>query len=137
MMTMKIGRNEQCPCGSGKKYKLCCLGRPVSTNQGPPPSPRFRFEPGSYGAPGAFIPSIGCLEQWKPNAWRYHFVLVKLDVECRQEAEAVLVATEDLNQAFDDEAALTGQGVAECLKALGYSRVEGFNIVNQAATPVA
>jgi preprotein translocase subunit SecA len=23
----KIGRNERCPCGSGKKYKKCC-GRP-------------------------------------------------------------------------------------------------------------
>lgn len=23
----KIGRNERCPCGSGKKYKLCCLGK--------------------------------------------------------------------------------------------------------------
>ena len=22
----KIGRNEQCPCGSGKKYKFCCIG---------------------------------------------------------------------------------------------------------------
>jgi hypothetical protein len=22
----KIGRNEPCPCGSGKKYKHCCLG---------------------------------------------------------------------------------------------------------------
>lgn len=22
---MKIGRNEKCPCGSGKKYKKCCL----------------------------------------------------------------------------------------------------------------
>jgi hypothetical protein len=22
---MKVGRNEQCPCGSGKKYKRCCL----------------------------------------------------------------------------------------------------------------
>ena len=21
----KIGRNEKCPCGSGKKYKRCCL----------------------------------------------------------------------------------------------------------------
>jgi hypothetical protein len=21
------GRNEQCPCGSGKKYKVCCLGK--------------------------------------------------------------------------------------------------------------
>lgn len=24
---MKIGRNEPCPCGSGKKYKNCCLNR--------------------------------------------------------------------------------------------------------------
>ena len=22
---MKIGRNEPCPCGSGRKYKKCCL----------------------------------------------------------------------------------------------------------------
>jgi len=24
---MKIGRNEVCPCGSGKKYKRCCAGK--------------------------------------------------------------------------------------------------------------
>lgn len=24
-MTRKIGRNEPCPCGSGRKYKRCCL----------------------------------------------------------------------------------------------------------------
>ena len=23
----KIGRNNPCPCGSGKKYKKCCLGK--------------------------------------------------------------------------------------------------------------
>jgi len=23
-MTKKIGRNDPCPCGSGKKYKSCC-----------------------------------------------------------------------------------------------------------------
>ncbi|RJQ28685.1 hypothetical protein C4565_03420 [Candidatus Parcubacteria bacterium] len=23
----KVGRNEPCPCGSGKKYKRCCLGK--------------------------------------------------------------------------------------------------------------
>src|SRR5579859_1391197 len=22
---MKLGRNDRCPCGSGKKYKHCCL----------------------------------------------------------------------------------------------------------------
>ena len=23
----KIGRNDPCPCGSGKKYKRCCLAK--------------------------------------------------------------------------------------------------------------
>jgi len=27
---MKIGRNERCPCGSGKKYKNCCLRKSSS-----------------------------------------------------------------------------------------------------------
>ena len=25
MSTTKIGRNDMCPCGSGLKYKKCCL----------------------------------------------------------------------------------------------------------------
>ena len=24
MQTVKAGRNDACPCGSGKKYKKCC-----------------------------------------------------------------------------------------------------------------
>ena len=28
---MKIGRNQPCPCGSGKKYKKCCLNKPAQT----------------------------------------------------------------------------------------------------------
>ena len=27
----KIGRNEPCPCGSGKKYKKCCASNSVLT----------------------------------------------------------------------------------------------------------
>ena len=27
--TPKIGRNDQCPCGSGKKFKKCCLGKGI------------------------------------------------------------------------------------------------------------
>ena len=23
----KVGRNDPCPCGSGKKYKKCCIGK--------------------------------------------------------------------------------------------------------------
>jgi len=26
-VTAKVGRNDPCPCGSGKKYKRCCIGK--------------------------------------------------------------------------------------------------------------
>lgn len=26
----KVGRNEKCPCGSGRKYKKCCLNKPTT-----------------------------------------------------------------------------------------------------------
>ena len=29
----KVGRNERCPCGSGKKYKKCCLGNRVASDK--------------------------------------------------------------------------------------------------------
>ena len=32
-MTQKLGRNDPCPCGSGKKYKHCC-GAPQAAQQG-------------------------------------------------------------------------------------------------------
>ncbi|HSX12160.1 MAG TPA: SEC-C metal-binding domain-containing protein [Rhabdochlamydiaceae bacterium] len=28
-MTSKVGRNDPCPCGSGKKFKKCCEERMV------------------------------------------------------------------------------------------------------------
>src|ERR1700733_471999 len=33
----KIGRNEPCPCGSGKKFKKCCLEKPRMKPVQPPP----------------------------------------------------------------------------------------------------
>ncbi len=38
---VKIGRNEPCPCGSGKKYKKCCLLLQNSTSQPNPPPTKF------------------------------------------------------------------------------------------------
>lgn len=26
-MNQKVGRNDPCPCGSGKKYKNCCMNQ--------------------------------------------------------------------------------------------------------------
>ena len=32
----KIGRDDPCPCGSGKKYKHCCLGKPALPDEKDP-----------------------------------------------------------------------------------------------------
>ena len=36
---MKVGRNDPCPCGSGKKYKQCCYGK-----EGPHTNPGGIFD---------------------------------------------------------------------------------------------
>ena len=33
--TVKVGRNDPCPCGSGLKYKKCCLGKDIQVNRDP------------------------------------------------------------------------------------------------------
>jgi methionyl aminopeptidase len=33
--TVKVGRNDPCPCGSGLKYKKCCLGKDMPVNRDP------------------------------------------------------------------------------------------------------
>jgi len=32
-MSEKIGRNDLCSCGSGKKYKKCCLGKVMESRE--------------------------------------------------------------------------------------------------------
>lgn len=33
MNDLKVGRNDPCPCGSGKKYKKCCINKPEFNHQ--------------------------------------------------------------------------------------------------------
>ncbi len=47
----KIRRNEPCPCGSGKKYKRCCLRRDAEDREVVNPFPCLRLHlPGAEGA---------------------------------------------------------------------------------------
>lgn len=32
-MEKKVGRNDLCPCGSGKKFKQCCMKHPTATGK--------------------------------------------------------------------------------------------------------
>ncbi len=56
-----IQRNDSCPCGSGRKFKKCCLLRSpgaVERTTG-----AFRFEPGSYGGPSGYMLSLACFSE--------------------------------------------------------------------------
>ncbi len=63
---MKAGRNDPCPCGSGKKYKKCCLAKDQAASMTqaaltpPPPS-------SSSVAPRRPVPSL--TEQYPERAW--------------------------------------------------------------------
>lgn len=58
----KIGRNASCPCGSGKKYKRCCLNvkaPPITSMKVKPPAMKYHFwrvglEDLTGGSPPAF-----------------------------------------------------------------------------------
>jgi methionyl aminopeptidase len=39
---MKVGRNDPCPCGSGFKYKKCCLGKETFSAPGKTKNLYFR-----------------------------------------------------------------------------------------------
>jgi hypothetical protein len=48
MACKKISRNDPCPCGSGKKFKNCCLGKGIdweARKRPPLPAPRPRSAP--------------------------------------------------------------------------------------------
>jgi len=48
----KVGRNDPCPCGSGKKYKKCCLNREYEQRQQAAGEQR-RMDEGGYSRPAA------------------------------------------------------------------------------------
>ncbi|MFA6101779.1 MAG: SEC-C metal-binding domain-containing protein [Victivallaceae bacterium] len=121
---MSVSRNEPCPCGSGKKYKKCCLNVKSAAES---PS-RFRFESGSYGGPGRqYMPSIISYEQITPEKWSEHFCLVN-PVQCFDSGDkASALAEADLN---DASAAKSDSGSDEdfamSLKNKGYMKVDNF-----------
>jgi len=71
------GRNDPCPCGSGKKYKKCCLGKTVNETAAipaEPPEPRF------YPAVTSYCTQAALEEALRPGGMvQIHpYVLIKL-----------------------------------------------------------
>jgi hypothetical protein len=131
-MPDKVGRNDPCPCGSGKKYKKCCMRSSEQEEPQPRPSPRFQFEPGSYGGSGSFMPSLACLEQTVPNKWEYYFVLVDPSRIHTEQSAAVSQAKKDLEAAFvQKQQSGSDYTVGEYLRDRGYVSVTDFRIVKE------
>ena len=137
----RIGRNEPCPCGSGRKFKVCCgvasQGAGTGDREGSatlgevgwtgPTGGRFRFEAGSYGGAGGYLPSIACLARDRQGKWAYHFVLVIPDA-LRDDAEAATIESgEHLFDAF--EGGPVPEAVVRRLKNVGYVSVTDFRVV--------
>lgn len=75
-----VGRNDPCPCGSGKKYKKCCWGKPnIFTPKLPPSQPdklKAQFE--SYNQV-ELVATLGGLQVYPPN----HCHTVRLELATR------------------------------------------------------
>jgi len=128
-MSKGIGRNDPCPCGSGKKYKKCCFGKEGHDAKVEVKS-KYRFEAGSYGEIGNFMPSIACLKLTQNGDWIYHFVLVNPNQVIPDEDQAVMQANDDLSVAFESKNKNgTDAALAMELKNKGYISVNDFNIV--------
>lgn len=124
---MKISRNDLCPCGSGKKFKKCCL---ASAGKQPmvQTAHRFRFEAGSYGgADKGFMPAVICYRRLDDGQWEDHFCLVNPTRSFGTEKTAAGAADVDLMQA---QAAKTQSqsdtAFAASLREKGYLNVQGF-----------
>ena len=129
-MTDQLKRNDPCPCGSGKKYKKCCLpvAAPVENqNQDKKENVGFSFEPGSYGNEGGFIPSIACVQE---PLMKYQFVIVHPEKQYAEKDQAAEQAELDLDEAFKiKESAGTEESLALALKEKGYVNLENFKII--------
>jgi len=66
----KVGRNAPCPCGSGKKYKKCCLGKTQPA-------------PGPANSPGADVLAEEGRLGWKMT--RSQFSGMRIQELCRQD----------------------------------------------------
>lgn len=67
----KVGRNDPCPCGSGKKFKKCCLN---SQRLDGPPSGLLQvdaqdFDPSTLEESGGDIPEYDPFVEPDPDQW--------------------------------------------------------------------
>ena len=122
-----IGRNDPCPCGSGKKYKKCCLNKPAPLSlswrkmrqtEGDLIPLLLQYTKEDYG-PGAIA------EAWDEfTLWRH----VPLDIEANPEVEAIFVYWLVFNWVPDNSERDDGERYPEEPVALHYLQHAGAGL---------
>src|ERR1043165_5831328 len=64
---MKVGRNDPCPCGSGKKFKKCCMGKTVVGGSPPPGGSGFSKRSSPLPPPRSATPHPPALAPPRPK----------------------------------------------------------------------
>ena len=64
-----VGRNDPCPCGSGRKFKKCCLGKPEAETQAVMPFQDRSFAYRHGGGADATVEVYDPLAAPDPKAW--------------------------------------------------------------------
>ena len=91
---MKLSRNDPCPCGSGKKYKQCCLQLAVvQTSTSPFTKPHD----------GAISKSLHWLKTHQRKGWQLAYdnlmqeLLIEEDLETLRQLDAETTEGIDIN----------------------------------------
>jgi hypothetical protein len=124
---MGFGRNNPCPCGSGKKYKKCCMIKSTTEQTTALPKGKFTYDPGSYGGPGrGYFPSLMCKKLTPFNTWENYYCLVKANSYFDQEDDAIMEAKDDLENA--KSSADNPVEFAQNLREKGYDKLDDFKL---------
>ena len=128
-MATKIGRNDLCPCNSGKKYKKCCLRKDQARTLAGPGPDRFRFEAGAYFQDdGTYCPAALSLERVS-DSWQPRFMLANPLNSLENREDAAAQASIHLDEAYEQKVATgTGEAAALMLHTLGYKALEDFQL---------
>ena len=126
----KTGRNEPCPCGSGKKYKRCCAQKITGPTPQLPPQGEYHYESGSYGsAEKGYMPSILGYRAIDANTRGAYLCLVNPETVLTDENAASAIAEEHLNAANQILAkGGNAHDFALALEYKGYVKIPDFNM---------
>jgi hypothetical protein len=116
-----IGRNDPCPCGSGKKYKKCCLDQDAIRMAETDDPEVEGYRPAALPTAGGHLPAIACMRE---NPEQCLFVLVRTS---RPLASYDAIAEADLDIGSSPGSSEDGVG-PDCLRYLdkiGYRKTPG------------